>query len=150
AAAGSAAAAPPSPTAIDSTTGKPRVLVLSDIGNEPDDQMSFTRFLVYSNRFQVEGLVATTSTWQRTAVHTDIMDTVIDHYAQVRDNLATHARGFPTANKLRALVKPGQPGYGLGAIGSDKMTAGAQQIIAAADRPDARPLWITVWGGANT
>jgi hypothetical protein len=150
AAAGPAAAAPPSPTAVDSTRGKPRVLVLSDIGNEPDDQMSFTRFLVYSNRLQVEGLVATTSTWQRTAVRTDIMDTVIDHYAQVRDNLATHARGFPTADQLRALVKPGQPGYGLGAVGSDKMTAGAQQIITAADRPDARPLWITVWGGANT
>jgi hypothetical protein len=30
------------------------------------------------------------------------------------------------------------------------MSPGARQIIRAADRPDARPLWVTVWGGANT
>jgi Protein of unknown function (DUF1593) len=41
---------------------KARVIVLSDIGNEPDDQMSLVRFLLYSNEFDVEGLVATTST----------------------------------------------------------------------------------------
>ncbi|MGP4132289.1 DUF1593 domain-containing protein [Pantoea tagorei] len=44
---------------------KPRVFVLSDIGNEPDDQMSLTRFLLYSNEMTIEGLVATTSTWQK-------------------------------------------------------------------------------------
>jgi cellulose-binding protein len=50
---------------VDSFHGKPRVLVLTDIGNEPDDQMSLTRFLLYSNEFDIEGLVATTSTWQK-------------------------------------------------------------------------------------
>jgi Cellulose-binding Sde182, nucleoside hydrolase-like domain len=30
---------------VDSFHGKPRVFVLTDIGNEPDDQMSLTRFL---------------------------------------------------------------------------------------------------------
>jgi hypothetical protein len=35
-------------------------------------------------------------------------------------------------------------------VGSDKMTAGAEAILRAADRNDPRPLWITVWGGANT
>jgi hypothetical protein len=29
---------------------------MTDIGNEPDDQMSMVRFLVYSNQFDVEGL----------------------------------------------------------------------------------------------
>jgi hypothetical protein len=148
---GSAAAqAPAPPTNVDDLPGKPRVLVLSDIGNEPDDQMSFVRFLVYSNEYDVEGLVATTSTWQRDATRTDIMDQVIDAYAPVQGNLLKHALGFPTADRLRGLVKPGQPAYGLAAIGADKMTPGAQQIIDAADRPDARPLWVSVWGGANT
>jgi Protein of unknown function (DUF1593) len=50
---------------IETFQGKPRVFVLTDIGNEPDDQMSLTRFLLYSNDFDVEGLVAATSTWQR-------------------------------------------------------------------------------------
>src|SRR6516162_2325881 len=48
---------------MDAFPGKPRVFVLSDIGNEPDDQMSLTRLLLYSNDYDIEGLVAVTSTW---------------------------------------------------------------------------------------
>jgi len=58
---------------IDTFQGKPRVFVLTDIGNEPDDQMSLTRFLLYSNDFDVEGLVAVTSTWQRKKVSPEII-----------------------------------------------------------------------------
>ena len=36
------------------------------------------------------------------------------------------------------------------AVGTDKMSPGAEAIIRAVDRPDPRPLWITIWGGANT
>jgi len=52
------------PEALDRYLGHPRAFVISDIGNEPDDQMSFVRFLLYSNEIDVEGLVAATSTWQ--------------------------------------------------------------------------------------
>ncbi|HTO03731.1 MAG TPA: nucleoside hydrolase-like domain-containing protein, partial [Opitutus sp.] len=38
---------------------KSRVVVLTDISNEPDDEESFVRFLVYSNEYDVEALVAT-------------------------------------------------------------------------------------------
>ena len=38
---------------------KPRVLVLTDIDNEPDDAMSMVRFLVYANHWDTEGLGAT-------------------------------------------------------------------------------------------
>ena len=44
---------------------KPRVIVLTDIENEPDDAESLVRFLVYSNNWDVEGLVATTSVHQK-------------------------------------------------------------------------------------
>src|SRR5690349_1059874 len=47
------------PDYVDKFDGKPRVFVLTDIGNEPDDQMSLVRLLVYSNEFELEGLVAT-------------------------------------------------------------------------------------------
>src|SRR5689334_9250356 len=57
-----AAAQLSSPGLVDDFVGKPRVLVLTDIGNEPDDQMSFVRLLLYSNELDLEGLVATTST----------------------------------------------------------------------------------------
>jgi hypothetical protein len=69
--------------------------VLTDIANEPDDQMSMVRFLVYSNQFDVEGLVATTSTWMRNRVRPDVIQSVIDAYAEVRPNLLKHQPGFP-------------------------------------------------------
>jgi len=47
---------------------KPRVIVLTDITNEPDDEQSMVRFLVYSNEYDVEGLIATTSVWLRDKV----------------------------------------------------------------------------------
>jgi hypothetical protein len=37
---------PLSPTHVDTFTGSPRVIIMSDIGNEPDDQMSFVRLLL--------------------------------------------------------------------------------------------------------
>ena len=95
---------------VDPYSPKPRIIVLTDIANEPDDQMSMVRFLVYSNQFDVEGLVATTSTWMRNRVRPDVIHSVIDAYAEVRPNLLRHQPGFPEAAALKALVVPGQPG----------------------------------------
>jgi hypothetical protein len=38
----------------------------------------------------------------------------------------------------------------MAAVGSGKMSAGAETIIRAANKTDSRPLWITAWGGTNT
>ena len=38
-----------------------RLFVLTDMGNEPDDSQSMVRLLTYSNKVDIEGLVATTS-----------------------------------------------------------------------------------------
>ncbi len=129
---------------------KPRLIILSDIGNEPDDQMSLVRLLVYSNELDIEGLIATTSTWQRAKASPEIMKSVIAAYGKARPSLMRNAQGWPTEAALDALVLSGQPQYGMSATGTGKMSAGAQAIIDAADRNDARPLWISVWGGANT
>ena len=52
---GPLAAAQQSPLAarVDPYVAKPRVLVLTDIANEPDDQMSLVRLLVYSNQLDL-------------------------------------------------------------------------------------------------
>src|SRR6185437_15617198 len=70
-------------THVDDFTGKARVVVISDIGNEPDDQMSFVRFLLYSNEFDVEAMIATTSTWQKAKTHAETMHELIEAYGQV-------------------------------------------------------------------
>jgi hypothetical protein len=135
---------------VDPYTNQQRVVVLTDIANEPDDQMSMVRFLVYSDQYDVEGLVATTSTWMKNRVRPDVILTLIDAYEQVRPRLLQHRQGFPDADSLRSVVAAGQPAYGMAAVGPDKMTAGAELIVRAAQKDDGRPLRIAVWGGANT
>lgn len=135
---------------VDPWVAKPRVIVMTDIANEPDDQMSLVRFLVYANQFDVEGLVATTSTWMRDRVRPDVIRAVLEAYAQVQPQLLKHAPGFPTPAALDAVVVPGQPGYGMAAVGPSRATAGSRLILEAARRADTRPLWVLAWGGANT
>ncbi len=128
----------------------PRLIVISDIGNEPDDQMSLVRLLLYSNEMDIEALISSTSTWQKTVVHPETMRALIHAYGSVRANLLLHAKGWPKAEELDAKVFTGQTGYGMAATGLDQMSEGASAIIRAADREDPRPIWISLWGGANT
>src|SRR5688500_15981655 len=102
---------------------KPRVVVLTDISNEPDDEESLVRFLVYSNEFEVEGLIATTSTWLREGTREDLIRRQIDAFDQVRPNLIKHATGYPTAKELKAVTYTGQTSYGMQAVGKGRATA---------------------------
>jgi hypothetical protein len=135
---------------VDPYVEKPRVVVMSDIANEPDDQMSMVRFLVYSNQFDVDGLIATTSTWMRNKVRPDVLELLVDAYDRVRPKLLQHQPGFPAADLLKAVIVSGQAGYGMAAVGPGRMSAGAELIIRAAEKSDARPLWVLAWGGTNT
>jgi hypothetical protein len=83
-------------------------------------------------------------------VRPDVIETLLGAYAQVQPSLSRHEPGFPTAEALRKVVVSGQPGFGMAAVGPDKSTPGAELILQAARRPDARPLWVLAWGGANT
>jgi hypothetical protein len=129
---------------------KNRVFVLTDIANEPDDQMSLVRFLVYANEFDIEGLVATTSTWMRSKVRPDVIHKVLDAYEQVHPVLSGHAAGFPAAASLKALVATGPAAFGMEAVGKGPISPGAELLVRAAGKPDPRPLWVLAWGGANT
>jgi hypothetical protein len=140
----------PSASQPDPYVARPRVIVMTDIANEPDDQMSMVRFLLFSNGFDVEGLLATTSTWMKRTVRPDVIRSVLDAYAQVQPNLAKHAPGYPTAAALRATVVSGQPSYGMAAVGGGRTSPGSERILQAALAADPRPLWVLAWGGTNT
>jgi hypothetical protein len=129
---------------------KARLFVLTDIANEPDDQESLVRLLAYANEFDIEGLVATTSTFLRGATREDQIRKGVEAYGQVQKNLAVHAPGYPSAESLLAVVAGGQTAFGVAGVGGGKASAGSKLLIAAADRADARPLWVTAWGGSNT
>jgi len=139
-----------SPSHVDNFAGHPRVVVISDIGNEPDDQMSFVRLLLYSNELDLEAMIASTSTWQKAAAHPETMHVLIQAYGEVRGNLLKHAAGWPESITSDARVFAGQTGYGMAATGTGKMSEGAKALLRAVDREDDRPVWVCIWGGANT
>jgi hypothetical protein len=130
-------------------SSKSRVIVLTDISNEPDDAMSTVRFLNYSNEFDVEGLIAVTSVWLKTTVRPDQIRTIINAYGLVRNNLLLHAPGFPATDTLLAKVKSGLPVLGMLGVGTGKDSEGSNWIISVVDKIDTRPVWISVWGGPN-
>ncbi|MBM4092048.1 MAG: DUF1593 domain-containing protein, partial [Planctomycetes bacterium] len=139
-----------SPSAEMTAEPRSRVFVLTDISNEPDDEESLVRFLVYANEYDIEGLVATTSTHLRNRTREDLIRRQLAAYGQVRGNLVKHAPGYPTQEQLLAVTATGQPAYGMAAVGDGKSSAGSKLLLAAADKADERPLWVSVWGGANT
>lgn len=137
-------------TPIAANSAKPRLFVLTDIGNEPDDQMSLVRLLLYSNEIEIEGIAATTSVWQRSRTSPEIAAGVIDAYGEVLPNLRLHADGWPDAAGLRARLTRGVAGYGLAAIDPAKPSSGAGALLTAAQRDTGEPLWIAAWGGTAT
>ncbi|EGY19382.1 hypothetical protein VD0002_g6186 [Verticillium dahliae] len=142
--------------ALDRTipfTTKPRVFILTDITNEPDDAESFCRYLTYANQFRTEGVVACTSTWLRDRVAPENLYQIIDGYAQVVDNLNAHvhpSHPYPSADYFRGIVKSGPPVYGMAAVGDDvPLSEGGKLLLESIASPSEAPLWILVWGGTN-
>ena len=128
---------------------KPRVIVTTD--GEIDDRSSFIRFLLYTNDFDVEGIIATNSIWQKHGHGTGWILEEIDAYEQVRDNLLKHDPEYPGAEYLKSVVKNGNEDVNkLHRVGADCDTEGSNHIISALLKNDPRPVWTLAWGGTNT
>ena len=119
---------------IDHFIGLPRVAIISDIGNEPDDQMSLVRLLLYSKDLNIEALIASTSVWQKNVTHAETMHQLIAAYGSVRNNLLLHAQGWPTQAELDAGVFTGQPAYGMAVTGPGKSSTGSNALLAAMEK----------------
>ncbi|MDO8587714.1 MAG: DUF1593 domain-containing protein [Armatimonadota bacterium] len=131
---------------------RPRVIVCTDISTvgarkgEPDDTQSLVRFLLYANHFDVEGLIATSASHDD-RVHPDYIRSIVSAYGRVRDNLALHDPAYPTARYLLDRVKAGADDRN--ALGPGCDTEASDWIISAVEKPDPRPIWIVMWGGAR-
>lgn len=144
----------PDPHTFRKVTNKPRVFILSDISNEPDDAESLVRYLLYSNEFDTRGLVACTSTWMKRRLHPEDMLKIIDAYALVIENLNCNVHPenkFPEADELRGLVATGPAVYGKEALDLGEgveMSDGAKMLIERLEESE-EPLWVLCWGGTN-
>lgn len=132
---------------------KPRLLVLTDIGEDPDDQQSMIRLMVHANEFDIEGLIATASGFpgekRKEEVRPHLIREIVEAYGKVQPNLVKHHPDFPTAKTLLGCIKSGNPVRGMESIGKDQDTEGSNWIIAAVDRNDSRPVNVVIWGGST-
>ena len=125
---------------------RPRVLILTDIANEPDDAESLVRLLVYSHQLRLQGFVATTSYWLNSSTHEDQIIDTLKVYGNVLPNLKAHANGWPEAGFLINNTKAGLPVYGMDGVGEGKDSDGSELLIRTVDASD-ETLWVPCWGG---
>ena len=131
---------------------RPRLLVLTDIGGDPDDMQSMRRLMLYSNEFRIKGLIAsaagTPGELKREITHPEFIRDIVRDYAAVRDNLSRHAEGYPQAVELENAIKQGSSKRGVPFIGTEYTTEGSEHIIHTVNASD-EPLYVVIWGGAH-
>jgi hypothetical protein len=154
-----------------SVTSRPRTIVTTD--GEVDDQDSFMRLLLYSNDFNIEGLVYTSSEWhykgdgkgtkfisempmakriygERTELRwigTEWMSDLTDEYAKVYTNLLKHDKNFPTPQYLKSIIRVGNIDFE-GEMDHDTPGSDFIKKILLDDKPG--PVYLQMWGGTNT
>lgn len=128
---------------------KTRVIINTD--GEIDDECSMVRCLLYSNEWDIEGIVTTSSQyhWQgHKWAGNDWMEPYLDAYEKVYPNLIKHDKNYPTPEYMRQRSVIGN----IKLEGEmDEETAGSRLIEKVLlDTTDKRPVWLQAWGGTNT
>jgi len=123
---------------------KPRILISTDIGGtDPDDNQSMAHLLMYSELFNIEGLVSSPSYGNGS---TKEIFRMIDLYEKDLPKLKKHKNNFPKPKYLRSITKQGRKGNAP-YVGYTKATEGSNWIIKCAKKKSKQPLWILGWGG---
>src|SRR5438067_2849462 len=143
---------PPGPSpAAGQVPPKPRLLVLTDIGGDPDDQQSMIRLMTCADEFEIEGLIATAAgipgELKEDVTRPELIRKTVEAYGKVRPNLLLHRPDYPPAGSLLDRIKSGNPRRGVKNIGARHDTEGSRWIARIVDRDDPRPLNVTIWGG---
>ena len=92
-----------------------RLIVLADMGNEPDEEQQMTHMIVCSNEFDIDALIAVTGKYihpgiknpYRQITHPELFHKIIDAYEKVLPNLKQHADGWQNPDDLRRRVAAG-------------------------------------------
>ncbi len=138
------------PSAAPADSPRHRLVILADMGNEPDEEQQMAHMLVCSNEFDVEALIAVTGKYLKTDPRPDLFLKLIVGYEQVVANLRQHAGDWPSPEYLRSITVAGQNNYGIADVGEGKASAGSKLITKVVTAGDPRPVWIVVNAGSNT
>lgn len=119
-----------------------RVIVETDAGGDPDDEQSLVRFLLYSNEWDVEGIICNRPVArkgenrnpERTGL--GVVRRLVKAYGECYPNLVRHDARYPTPEQLLQRT----------VTGYEDSDAGVKLILAAVDDDDPRPVWFMNWG----
>ena len=129
---------------------------------------SMVRLLAYADVLEIEAIITSTG-WNCDPYPdgwADSLRRVIDAYEHDVPNLMkrSNQKGFLPVEKeekqvmgywvspayLRSRSVMGSRRSGMAVVGEGNESAGSDLIIKLADEKDPRPIWVCVWGGANT
>lgn len=136
-------AAPPTAAVANA---KARIVVMTDIGGDPDDRQSIVRFLLYTCDYDVEGLCTGFGHGHYQVTHPELIRKAVQAYGEVLPNLRKHRLDYPSAERLRSLIKDGSNGDPH-TVGPGRDSEASDWIIKVLDRDDPRPVWFSIWGG---
>jgi hypothetical protein len=121
---------------------KLRLIIETDAGGDPDDEQSLVRFLLYTNEWDVEGIIAnrphTSRPENKNPENTGlgVVRRLVKAYGECYPNLALHDARYPEPDVLLART----------VAGYDDTDDAVKLIISAVDRPDPRAIWYADWG----
>lgn len=121
---------------------RPRVIVETDAGGDPDDEQSMVRFLAYANDLDVEGIIVNRVETrdgenlnpERTGF--GVVRRMVKAYGECADRLREHDPRYPTAEEMLERTVNGDNNH----------EDGVDLIIRAVDSDDPRPVWVLNWG----
>lgn len=126
----------------ESHESRPRIIIETDAGGDPDDEQSLVRFLVYTNEFDVEGIIANRPVARPGENLNPVRDGLgiaraqVRAYGECQANLVRHDPRYPQGEQLLART----------VAGYDNIEDGVNLVLRAVDSPDPRPVWFCNWG----
>lgn len=122
---------------------RPRILISTDIGGtDPDDNQSMVHLLMYSDLFDIEGLVSSPSFGSGSK---EEILRMIDLYQKDYEQLSIAYPRLLSPYYLRTITKQGRQDE-MPLCGYGEPTEGSEWIVKCARQEDSRPLWVLVWG----
>ena len=125
---------------------KSRVVVMTDIGGDPDDIQSMVRFMLYTCDFEVEGFCTGFGHGHYENTRPELIRNVVDAYGKVLPNLKKHRADYPSKERLMSLIKDGHNGDPH-KVGPGMDSEASEWIISVLEKSDPRPVWFSIWGG---
>ncbi len=128
-----------------SAESRPRLIIETDAGGDPDDEQSLVRFLVYANEFDIEGIIANRPMARDGENKNPVRDglgivrAMIKAYGECYPNLVKHDSRYPRPEQLLART----------VAGYDNIDDGVSLVIHAGDADNTRPVWFSNWGTDN-